>query len=186
MSIILPICSLPLSVFNVELKRRIENNARIRDLGWKISDKIIEKIAPVIVDRIEVYSDIDNMIIARDFDFYFSEPQYDVLSLKWKDEADLVSAENHLDFIKSELEKLAEKNWNEKNIKNLIWPYAENQGRGAVLWPFRYALSGRDKSPNPFTLASILGKNTTLKRIEQAIKSCVLHCTESSVDTNEY
>ncbi len=159
--------------FEKELKRRIESLERVKDLGWKISDEIIEKIAPVIIDRIETYSDIDNMITAQDLDFYFSEPQYDCLSLKWKEEPDLSSAENHLDFIKSELEKLPEKNWNEENIKAIVWPYAENQGRGAVLWPLRYALSGREKSPNPFTLATILGKKTTLKRIERALKLCI-------------
>ena len=113
------------------------------------------------------------MITARDLDFYFSVPQYDCLSLNGKDESDLFSARNHLDFIRGELVKLPEKNWNEENVKAAVWPYAENQGRGAVLWPFRYALSGRDKSPNPFTLASILGKETTLRRIEKALKLCL-------------
>jgi len=37
--------------------------------------------------------------------------------------------------------------------------------RGAILWPMRYALSGLDKSPDPFTIASILGKEETLKRL---------------------
>lgn len=164
---------LPEGDFEKELKSRIESSGRVKDLAWKITDEMIEKIASVIVDRIETYSDIDDMITARDLDFYFSEPQYDCLSLKWKDESDLFSARNHLDFIRVELAKLPEKNWNEENVKAVVWPYAENQGRGAVLWPFRYALSGRDKSPNPFTLASILGKETTLKRIEKALKLCL-------------
>ncbi|MEK7596612.1 MAG: glutamate--tRNA ligase family protein [Patescibacteria group bacterium] len=164
---------LPEGDFEKELKSRIESSERIRDLAWKITDETIEKITPVIVDRIETYSDIDDMITARDLDFYFSEPQYDCLSLKWKDESDLFSARNHLDFIRGELVKLPEKNWNEENVKAAVWPYAENQGRGAVLWPFRYALSGRDKSPTPFTLASILGKETTLRRIEKALKLCL-------------
>ncbi|HEY4500366.1 MAG TPA: glutamate--tRNA ligase, partial [Candidatus Paceibacterota bacterium] len=70
--------------------------------------------------------------------------------------------------------------WNEENVKAVVWPYAENQGRGAVLWPFRYALSGRDKSPNPFTLASILGKEITLKRIERALKLCLSDSADAS------
>ncbi|HEY4500415.1 MAG TPA: glutamate--tRNA ligase family protein, partial [Candidatus Paceibacterota bacterium] len=89
---------LPKADFEKELKRRIEWSERVKDLGWKISDEMVEKITPVIIDRIETYADIDNMIIARDLDFYFSEPQYDCLSLKWKEEPDLSLAENHLDF----------------------------------------------------------------------------------------
>ena len=171
---------MPKADFEKELKRRIEWSERVKDLGWKISDEMVEKITPVIIDRIETYADIDNMIIARDLDFYFSEPQYDCLSLKWKEESDLSLAENHLDFIRAELLKLPEKKWNEENVKAVVWPYAENQGRGAVLWPFRYALSGRDKSPNPFTLASILGKEITLKRIERALKLCLSDSADAS------
>ncbi len=172
---------LPKKDFEKELKKHIESSERVKDLAWKVSNETIEKIAPVIIDRIEVYSDIDNMITGRDLDFYFSEPQYDCLSLKWKEEPDLSSTQNHLNFIRSELEKLPEKSWNEENVKTVVWPYAENQGRGEVLWPFRYALSGKEKSPNPFILASILGKQTTLKRIEKALKLCTSACADANI-----
>jgi hypothetical protein len=39
-----------------------------------------------------------------------------------------------------------------------------------VLWPLRYSLSGREKSPDPFTIASVLGKEETIKRLEFAVK----------------
>jgi len=68
------------------------------------------------------------------------------------------------------LNELPEKQWNIESVKDAIWPYAEEQGRGNVLWPLRYALSGKDKSPGPFDLAHILGKEITLKRIEIALK----------------
>ena len=55
------------------------------------------------------------------------------------------------------------------SVKNLIFDYATEQGRGNVLWPLRVALSGKDKSPDPFTLCSILGKTETLSRISNAI-----------------
>jgi len=42
-------------------------------------------------------------------------------------------------------------------------------GRGALLWPLRYALSGQERSPDPFTLVSILGKNEAISRIQKAI-----------------
>ena len=54
-------------------------------------------------------------------------------------------------------------------VRAAIWDYATNVGRGSVLWPMRYALSGREKSPDPFILADILGKEATIQRITKAI-----------------
>ncbi len=60
-------------------------------------------------------------------------------------------------------------------VKLTIMPVAnaeeakEKGGRGAVLWPLRYALSGQEHSPDPFTLISILGKEESASRIRKAI-----------------
>lgn len=59
-------------------------------------------------------------------------------------------------------------------IKDELMAYAdqnpkEQGGRGAVLWPLRYALSGRERSPDPFTLIYILGKDEAILRIEAAL-----------------
>ena len=56
----------------------------------------------------------------------------------------------------------------EVSIKTILMPKAEELGKGSVLWPLRVALSGKDKSPDPFTLLAILGKEESLKRIEKA------------------
>ncbi|MDR3546919.1 MAG: glutamate--tRNA ligase [Candidatus Pacebacteria bacterium] len=60
------------------------------------------------------------------------------------------------------------------DARDAIMPYAdqnpkENGGRGAVLWPLRYALSGLERSPDPFTLISILGPQESGLRIEAAL-----------------
>ena len=62
---------------------------------------------------------------------------------------------------------LSEKNI--EKIKSLVFDYATQEGRGAVLWPLRVALSGKEKSPDPFTLIYILGKEETSERIIVAI-----------------
>jgi glutamyl-tRNA synthetase len=166
---------LPRETLEADIKARIESNERARDLGWKLTPEIIRTIAPVILDRIEVYSDIDTMVLERDLDYYFTEPEYDALSLRWKDETDLDNTVRHLNKVRSIMETVGEAQWNETDIKAVIWPYADENGRGAVLWPVRFALSGKDKSPNPFTLAGILGKETTLRRIDAALKKCADH-----------
>ena len=60
-------------------------------------------------------------------------------------------------------------------VKQAIMPLADAEeqkgkgGRGAVLWPLRYALSGQERSPDPFTLISILGIEEAISRIRNAI-----------------
>lgn len=60
--------------------------------------------------------------------------------------------------------------WAAESIKESIWTFAEHEGRGIVLWPTRVAISGREKSPDPFSMIHIIGKEETLKRLHQAIE----------------
>jgi len=39
-------------------------------------------------------------------------------------------------------------------------------GKGELLWPLRVALSGKEQSPDPFTIAYIIGQGETLARIK--------------------
>jgi glutamyl-tRNA synthetase len=54
-------------------------------------------------------------------------------------------------------------------IKELIWNYAEEKGRGIVLWPLRIALTNQEKSIDPFSMIWVLGKKTTLERLNQVL-----------------
>ncbi len=62
-----------------------------------------------------------------------------------------------------------------ETIKEALMPLADAEeekgkgGRGAVLWPLRYALSGQERSPDPFTLTALLGIEETVSRIRAAI-----------------
>jgi hypothetical protein len=50
-----------------------------------------------------------------------------------------------------------------------LMEYAERAGKGNVLWPVRYALTGAEASPDPLTILEILGKEKSLRRIDNAI-----------------
>ncbi len=59
-------------------------------------------------------------------------------------------------------------------LKTALMGYAdanpkEQGGRGAILWPLRYALSGKEHSPDPFSLIYILGKDESIFRIQTAL-----------------
>ncbi len=53
---------------------------------------------------------------------------------------------------------------------NKLWAYADSKGRSIVLWPLRKALSGQDKSLDPFNIIRIIGKPYALKRIMNAVE----------------
>ncbi len=57
-----------------------------------------------------------------------------------------------------------EKDSLETNIKS--WIADQGLGNGDVLWPMRVSLSGKAKSPDPFTLAQIHGKEYTLELLQ--------------------
>jgi glutamyl/glutaminyl-tRNA synthetase len=86
--------------------------------------------------------------------------------LKWKEET-LESAKKHLQKI-SQILSGAPKEFSKEKIKETLWEYAEKEGKGGVLWPMRVALTGLPKSPDPFSVAEILGKEETIKRLENA------------------
>jgi glutamyl/glutaminyl-tRNA synthetase len=67
------------------------------------------------------------------------------------------------------VEQVPADNFTVENIKNAVWDYATEQGRGKVLWPMRVALTGLEKSPDPFTVAAILGKEETLARLRAVL-----------------
>ena len=83
----------------------------------------------------------------------------------------LQGAKSDATTVKTHLKKIIEllktcEVFTQENVRGAIFPYASEVGRSAVLWPMRVALSGKDKSPDPFTLASLIGRERTLERIE--------------------
>ncbi len=119
-------------------------------------------------ERIEIYSDITAMDEAGEFDYLTGSPSYEAAKLAWKGEG-LPETKVRLQAVLALLEGIPEASWSKEGVKEKVWPYAEQEGRGQVLWPMRYALTGRDKSPDPFEVAGILGKDETLSRIRLAV-----------------
>ena len=62
-----------------------------------------------------------------------------------------------------------ENKFTSENVKKSVWDFATEAGRGVVLWAFRYALSGKEKSPDPFALSDFLGKKETIDRLSAVI-----------------
>ncbi|MDD2934927.1 MAG: glutamate--tRNA ligase [Candidatus Pacebacteria bacterium] len=131
------------------------------------SDQILEKILPVLKERINKFSDLEEMFEGGELEYYFKNPEYSEESLVWKS-AEKQETIEHLNKIISIIDNID--NFQSDEIKTALWDYATEKGRGNVLWPMRFALSGKDKSPDPFTLAEILGKEKTNERLKIALE----------------
>ncbi|MFZ2303396.1 MAG: glutamate--tRNA ligase family protein [Minisyncoccia bacterium] len=150
-----------------EILSRFPKSLREKAEGNK---KIFEKLVPVIVDHVSVFGEVKILAEAGEYNYFFDDPTFAKEALLWKDENDASVATNKLKKVLSLIADIDDTFFMPETIKTAIWDYATDAGRGSVLWPMRYALSGRDKSPDPFTLASILGKETTIRRIFYAIE----------------
>lgn len=130
------------------------------------SDEKLLKMRPIIFERIHNKVEIRAAAEAGEYDYAFSTPKYETEILKWKNDDSVSSAVPRLE---KALEILSEADFDSTDtIKLALWPYAEEVGKGELLWPLRTALSGRTQSPDPFNIAYIIGKEETISRIKTA------------------
>lgn len=134
--------------------------------GAQYSEERVQKLAPVVFERIHNQVEIREAAAAGEYDWAFTSPQYEVKLLTWKNDESAAAA---LPRLKHTATLLTDADFSSPDsIKAALWDYAESEGKGEVLWPLRIALSGRERSPDPFTLAYILGRTETLSRISTA------------------
>ncbi|OGZ32137.1 MAG: glutamate--tRNA ligase [Candidatus Niyogibacteria bacterium RIFCSPLOWO2_12_FULL_41_13] len=131
---------------------------------WRKNPEYLGKIVELEKPRIAVLKDIADKI-----DFFFEEPEFDKNILKWKETQSFEEVKENLSEIRELLKEIPENEFIQSKIEKILLPFADKKGRGEVLWPLRAALSGRRQSPGPFEIAEILGKEKTLKRIENAL-----------------
>ncbi len=138
------------------------------------SHPMLKKLEQLFRDHIEKFSDIKKMFDDGEVGYFFGDPVAEKDMVVWKalkdDAQGLEKTKNYLRHAVSLLEAVSEDDWNYQNIKTALTGYAEQEGKGNVLWPMRVALSGQEKSPDPFELASLLGKEITMARIQQAVQ----------------
>lgn len=135
----------------------------------EVPPAIIERVLPLLRERSQTLGEAYEALRGGEYDFLTAEPEPDAALLLKGAKADASAVAAHLAKVEELLGSLGEQ-FSADDAKNAIFPYATEVGRGAVLWPMRVALSGKEKSPDPFTLASLLGKKTTLARINKAQK----------------
>lgn len=134
----------------------------------------LKRSLPFIRERISKFGDL-SLHYEEEFSFFFEISDYPVEKLispvlRENSDKDTRSTLGYLVFIRDVLSRAILDNLRADKIKSLIWGFATENGRGSVLWPMRYALSGKDKSPDPFSLVEVLGKEESLRRLSTAIE----------------
>jgi glutamyl-tRNA synthetase len=131
------------------------------------SNERANKLTDTALERVHNQVEIREAARAGEYDWAFTTPAVPKELLKWKNDD---SWEQSLPRLQKVAELLQNADFSSsEGVKAAVWPYAEEAGRGEVLWPLRVTLTGRERSPDPFTCAWVLGPEETLARIKTAI-----------------
>ncbi|MEK7090458.1 MAG: glutamate--tRNA ligase [Patescibacteria group bacterium] len=123
-----------------------------------------EKIVALEQPRLTRLGDINSRV-----DYFFEEPFILKEELGWKNQKEGEIRANLMQLMEI-LKPIPENDFNKENLEKTISSLTQKLGAGEVLWPMRYALSGKRASPGPFEIAEVLGKNKALARISRAVE----------------
>ncbi len=167
-----------LSWFNREYIKKLDDVEFMKEAQnfWpkdlSLSDSLEKSLLPLLRDKISSFSDITQLFdVGGELAFVKGLPDYNKDMLHWKKDPDPAKTLQHLEKSREVLNALSEDDFTAPVTKGSLWSYAEEHGKGNVLWPLRVALTGQEKSPDPFTSAVILGKKESLNRINKACES---------------
>lgn len=130
-----------------------------------LPEGMLISIAPLLQERISYFAELPDLI-QKDFAFLLGKPMIDASLVCWK-ETSTADTKQYLQHVISALRTV--QTWDEAMIREAINPLLDTIGKGPVLWPLRYGLTGQKSSPDPFTCANLLGRDETIARIEQTI-----------------
>jgi glutamyl-tRNA synthetase len=129
----------------------------------------IREVCNILVERIGIWSDIEKMIADGEIQYFFEQPELSKDMIVWKKGGTLPEAKENLSLVLDLLNNISTEDFSIDILKEKLMKLAEEKGKGNVLWPLRVVLSGKEKSPDPFTLLDVLGKDESIKRIKFAV-----------------
>jgi nondiscriminating glutamyl-tRNA synthetase len=163
------------AVFNLE-KLDWMNKEYIKALSVEEFAKVVKEFSGVDYElkvlKLEQQRIIRLDEVGQGIDFLLNDDiEYDGAMLVWK-KSDKETAIKNLENLAVELESYDESDWTDVKLQEKIKQYIEsnNLNNGEVLWPMRVALTGQEKSPTPFEVAEVLGKDKSVNRIKGAVK----------------
>lgn len=153
-------------LFAANLISKEKDKILINATGEKVKPAYVKNILSLEQSRIKKLSDISPAV-----EYFFKKDlEYDAAKLVWK-KSDKEKTLANLSLLAKLLKKTVIADFTKEKLEKSINDFiaANNIGTGDMLWPMRFALSGREQSPGPFELAAALGKSKTMERINFAI-----------------
>jgi glutamyl-tRNA synthetase len=137
----------------------------VRAAGFSISAEKMQAITPLIRERIKLLRDV---LTAADFFFVDQLPSYDPAELI-PQKGDAAMA---LKVLSRAREVLSQTEFKHDPLDQALRAAAQEVGvkAGQMFQPVRVAVCGRKNAPPLFETLEVLGRETTLKRIDQAIE----------------
>jgi glutamyl-tRNA synthetase len=154
--------------FNHEHLKRLSNEEFARRLEAFSKQKFDIRLVPLLKERVQTLLEAKDVLNSGEFDFMADTISYDPTLLLQNGKLDTEKTKTYLTKLFEILSEISDEAFTTEQVKEAIFPYATEEGRGAVLWPLRTALSGHQTSPDPFTIAGLIGKEKTLARIQNA------------------
>lgn len=153
--------------FNHEHLKRLSDEEYAARLNAFANTQVDMRLVPLIKERAQTLAEARALIDEYDF---LGSVSYEPELLLNKGKISKDDASKHLQAVESILTGVADEDFTAMRVKEVLMPYADQEGRGLVLWPLRVTLSGREKSPDPFTICALIGRTEALARIAQALK----------------
>ena len=148
-----------------EIEVNILSYFKKENYSEEIYGRII-RMTPIARERAVTFTSYHNDFITGEYDYLINAPNYDSVSLVWKK-----GTREKTKIILDLLLTIAKSSLDDAEVLEKIKELAVKEGNGDVLWPLRVALSGKEKSPDPYTLLHVLGKTETALRLTNAINS---------------
>jgi glutamyl-tRNA synthetase len=158
------------AIFNVEkLKWLNKEHLKLKPVGEiekmitpylpisRLTDQQIKVLTNLLLERISTIHEVKHLFDGGEFDFLFTRPNPNL---------ELIKNTAHLPALIEILETIDDTDFTAPKIKEKIWDFATEKGRADVLGPMRTTLTGLAKSPDPFIVAELLGKEETIARLQ--------------------
>lgn len=128
------------------------------------------RLIPLLQDRSSTLKEAEDLLAGEEFAFFTNPQPLDssMLTPRGKEEVATTDTKMRLQKIEELLSGVPENGFTAEKVKEVVWDFANAEGKGKVLWPMRVALTSAEKSPDPFTVAGLLGKIETLNRLKKA------------------
>jgi glutamyl-tRNA synthetase len=139
--------------------------AVVREAGFEVAPEKMLEITPLVRERIKLLRDV---LSVADFFFVRELPPYESADLV-PPKGDFTQAASVLDKARDVLEHL---DFTKLKLEDALRAAAHEVGMkaGPFFGPIRVAVTGKKNAPPLFETLEVLGRETTLARIEQAIQ----------------